>query len=412
MAFPAKKAPFPPVRCGNARILLTVKSAGHKAVAEVPMLDLSRQYASIRDEILAAVARACDSQHYILGDEVVAFEREFASLCGTNDAIGCASGTDGLWLALAAAGVGPGDAVITTPFSFFATASSILRAGAKPVFVDIDPETLNLDPARVEQRLMTGSQGMRALMPVHLYGQCADMDSLDRLAAEFKLHVVEDAAQAVGATWNGRRAGSLGLAAAFSFYPTKNLSAFGDAGAVTTSDATLAERMRSLRNHGGKQRYYHDEVGANSRLDAIQAAVLRVKMPHLARWNDARRERARTYGRLLSSAGLTKIAGDSAAPVVLLKTLPGAHHIYHQYVIRVRDRDKLRTFLSERGIGSEIYYPIPLHLQKCFAYLGYTPGDLPEAERAALDVLALPMFPELEEDEQWHVVESIAAFYS
>jgi dTDP-4-amino-4,6-dideoxygalactose transaminase len=238
------------------------------------------------------------------------------------------------------------------------------------------------------------------------------MDSLDRLAAEFKLQVVEDAAQAVGATWNGRRAGSLGLAAAFSFYPTKNLSAFGDAGAVTTSDATLAERMRSLRNHGGKQRYYHDEVGANSRLDAIQAAVLRVKMPHLARWNDARRERARTYGRLLSSAGLTKIAADAAAPVVLLKTLPGAHHIYHQYVVRVRDRDKLRTFLSERGIRSEIYYPVPLHLQKCFAYLGHTPGDLPEAERAALDVLALPMFPELEEDEQRHVVESIAAFYS
>ena len=249
-------------------------------------------------------------------------------------------------------------------------------------------------------------------MPVHLYGQCADMDGFDRLAAEFKFHIVEDAAQAVGATWNGRRAGSLGSAAAFSFYPTKNLSAFGDAGAVTTSDASLAERMRSLRNHGGKQRYYHDEVGACSRLDAIQAAVLRVKMPHLAKWNDARRERARTYGRLITSAGLTKTGADSAAPVILLKTLPGAHHIYHQYVIRVRDRDKLRAFLSERGVGSEIYYPIPLHLQKCFAYLGYAPGDLPEAERAALDVLALPMFAELEEDEQRHVVDSIAAFYS
>ncbi len=233
-----------------------------------------------------------------------------------------------------------------------------------------------------------------------------------RLAAEFKVHIVEDAAQAVGATWNGKRAGSLGLAAAFSFYPTKNLSAFGDAGAVTTSDAALAERMRSLRNHGGKQRYYHDEVGANSRLDSIQAAVLRVKMPHLAKWNEARRERARTYGRLLSSAGLTKTGADSAAPVVLLKTLAGAHHIYHQYVVRVRDRDKLRSFLSERGIGSEIYYPIPLHLQKCFAYLGYASGDLPESERAALDVLALPIFPELEEDEQRHVVDSIAEFYS
>ena len=390
----------------------TMKSADHKATAEVPMLDLSRQYASIRDEVLAAVARACDSQRYILGDEVVAFEREFAALCGTTDSVGCASGTDGVWLALAAVGVGPGDTVITTPFSFFATASSVLRAGAKPVFVDVDPETLNLDPAKVERRLKTSPKGMHGVMPVHLYGQCADMDAFTRIAADFKVQIVEDAAQAVGATWNGKRAGSLGLAAAFSFYPTKNLSAFGDAGAVTTSDAALAERMRSLRNHGGKQRYYHDEVGANSRLDSIQAAVLRVKMPHLAKWNEARRERARTYGRMLSSAGLTKTGADSTAPVVLLKTLPGAHHIYHQYVIRVRDRDKLRAFLGEHGIGSEIYYPIPLHLQKCFAYLGYAPGDLPEAERAALDVLALPMFPELEEDEQRHVVDSIVEFYS
>jgi dTDP-4-amino-4,6-dideoxygalactose transaminase len=389
-----------------------MKSAGHKAVADVPMLDLSRQYAGIRTEILAAVTRACDSQRYILGDEVTAFEREFAALCATKDSIGCASGTDGLWLALAAAGVGPGDSVITTPFSFFATASAILRAGAKPAFADVDPETLNLDPASVEERLKHSSRGMRAVMPVHLYGQCADMDAFSRIGADFKVHIVEDAAQAVGASWNGKRAGSLGVAAAFSFYPTKNLSAFGDAGAVTTSDAALAERMRSLRNHGGKQRYFHDEVGANSRLDSIQAAVLRVKMPYLAKWNEARRERARTYGRLLTSAGLTKTGSASPAPVLLLKTLPGAYHIYHQYVVRVRDRDKLRTFLSERGIGSEIYYPIPLHLQKCFAYFGHAPGDLPEAERAALDVLALPIFPELEEDEQRHVVESIAAFYS
>jgi dTDP-4-amino-4,6-dideoxygalactose transaminase len=376
------------------------------------MLDLSRQYASIRDEVLAAVARACDSQRYILGDEVVAFEREFAALCTTADSVGCASGTDGLWLALAAAGIGPGDSVITTPFSFFATASSILRAGAKPVFVDVDPGTLNLDPTKVEARLKSSPRGMRAVMPVHLYGQCADMNAFADLSAEFKVHVVEDAAQAVGATWHGKHAGSLGLAAAFSFYPTKNLSAFGDAGAVTTSDAALAERMRSLRNHGGKQRYYHDEVGANSRLDSIQAAVLRVKIPHLAKWNEARRERARTYGRLLSGAGLTKTGADSTAPVVLLKTLAGAHHIYHQYVIRARDRDKLRAFLGERGIGSEIYYPIPLHLQKCFSYLGYAAGDLLEAERAALDVLALPIFPELAEDEQRHVVDSIVDFYS
>ncbi len=406
----------------NAMILLAdfagtdfynfMKSATHKVTANIPMLDLSRQYASIREDILAAVTRACDSQRYILGDDAIAFEREFAGLCGTADAVGCASGTDGLWLALAAAGIGPGDSVITTPFSFFATASSILRAGAKPVFVDVDPETLNIDPAQVEGHLKRTPHTARALMPVHLYGQCADMDTLGRVTAEFKLRMVEDAAQAVGATWNGKPAGSLSLAAAFSFYPTKNLSAFGDAGAVTTSDANLAERMRSLRNHGSKQRYYHDEVGANSRLDSIQAAVLRVKMPHLANWNNARRDRAQLYDQLLNTAGLTKIGSGTAAPVRLLKTLSGAHHIYHQYVIRVQDRDKLRAFLSERGIGAEIYYPIPLHLQTCFAYLGYTPGSLPEAERASLDVLALPMFPELQEDEQRLVVESIAEYYS
>ncbi|MGC2694960.1 MAG: DegT/DnrJ/EryC1/StrS family aminotransferase [Candidatus Angelobacter sp.] len=388
------------------------KSAAHKTTAQVPMLDLSRQYASIRNEVLTAITRVCDSQRYILGDEVAAFEREFAPHCGALEAVGCASGTDGLWLALAGAGIGHGDNVITTPFSFFATASSILRAGAKPIFADIDPETLNLDPAAVEQRLSAHSTRAGAIMPVHLYGQCADMDGFDRLASEFKLHIIEDAAQAVGATWNGRRAGSLGTAAAFSFYPTKNLSAFGDAGAVTTNDGSVAEHVRSLRNHGGKQRYYHDEIGANSRLDSIQAAVLRVKMPHLQKWNEVRHERARAYGRLLTGAGLTRIGANATPPVVLLKTLPGAHHIYHQYVIRVRDRDKLRAFLSEHGVGSEIYYPIPLHLQKCFAYLGYSPGNLPEAERAALDVLALPMFPELEEDEQRYVVESIAEFYS
>ena len=389
-----------------------MNNAGHKTATEIPMLDLSRQYASLRDEIIAAVTRVCDSQRYILGEEVALFEREFAALCGTAEAVGCASGTDGLWLALVAAGVGPGDTVITTPFSFFATASSILRAGAKPVFADIDRETLNLDPASCERRLKASAPAVKAIMPVHLYGQCADMDSFNTFAQEFKLQVVEDAAQAVGATWNGRRAGSLGTTAAFSFYPTKNLSAFGDAGAVATNDKNMAERMRSLRNHGGKQRYYHDEIGWNSRLDALQAAVLRVKMPHLEKWNEARREHARTYGRLLTAAGLTRTGADSPAPVALLKTLPGAHHIYHQYVIRVRDRDKLRAFLGERGVGSEIYYPVPLHLQKCFSYLGYTPGDLPEAERAAEDVLALPMFAELEEDEQRYVVDAIADFYS
>jgi dTDP-4-amino-4,6-dideoxygalactose transaminase len=388
-----------------------VKSPGRKTTADVPMLDLSRQYASIRGEILAAVERVCDSQQYILGSEVAALEREFAALCGTAESVACASGTDALWMALAAAGVVGGDAVITTPFSFFASASSIVRAGARPVFVDVDPETLNLDPVKVEQNLKASSANRHAVMPVHLYGQCADMDGLGRIAAEFKLHVIEDAAQAAGATWKGQPAGSLGLAAAFSFYPTKNLSAFGDAGALTTSDPKIAERVRSLRNHGAKQRYYHDEIGANSRMDSLQAAVLRVKMPYLPRWNDARRERARNYDRLLSAAGLTKTGANSPAPVTLLKTRPEAHHIFHQYVIRVRQRDTLRSFLKERGIGSEIYYPVPLHLQDCFSYLGCAQGDLPEAERAAAEVLALPMFAELEEDEQRYVVATIAEFY-
>ena len=293
------------------RLVSHLRSPGHKTVADIPMLDLSRQYASIRGEILAAVERACDSQRYILGDEVTAFEGEFASLCGTAESVACSSGTDALWLALTATGIKSGDAVITTPFSFFASASSIVRAGARPVFADIDPETLNLDPAKVRESLKTSSAGRHALLPVHLYGQCADMDALDRIAGEFKLHVIEDAAQAVGATWKGKPAGALGLAAAFSFYPTKNLSAFGDAGALTTSDPGIAEHARSLRSHGAKQRYYHDEIGANSRMDSVQAAVLRVKMPHLPQWNKARRQRARNYDRLLSAAGLTKTGANS-----------------------------------------------------------------------------------------------------
>jgi dTDP-4-amino-4,6-dideoxygalactose transaminase len=389
-----------------------MKGSGQKMVADVPMLDLSRQYASIREDILAAVARVCDSQSYILGPEVGQFEREFAALCTTSESVACASGTDAVWLALAAAGIKSGDSVVTTPFSFFATASSIIRAGARPVFADIDPETLNLDSAKVEQSLKASSARRHAVMPVHLYGQCADMDGLNLIAAEFKLPVIEDAAQAVGATWRDKLAGSLGVSAAFSFYPTKNLSAFGDAGALTTNDPAYAERARSLRNHGAKQRYYHDEIGANSRMDAIQAAVLRVKMRYLPQWNDARRERAHLYDRLLAGAGLTKTGTQSAAPVTLLKTSPHAHHIYHQYVIRVRDRDRLLHFLKEHGVGSEVYYAVPLHLQKCFAYIGYAEGDLPEAERAAAEVLALPMFAELEEDEQRQVVETIAGFYS
>ena len=384
-----------------------MKSSGPKTAIQVPMLDLSRQYASIRSEVLEALTRVCDSQRYILSDEGKHFEQEFARLCGVRETVGCASGTDALWLALVAIGVGPGDEVITSPFSFFASASSIVRAGARPVFADVDPETLNLDPASVAQKLATFRRSARAITPVHLYGQCADMDALESIAREHKLTIIEDAAQAVGARWKDKAAGSLGRAAAFSFYPTKNLSAFGDAGALTTNDAEIAERVRSLRNHGGKDRYYHDEIGANSRLDSIQAAILRVKMPHLQRWNNARRQHAQTYTRLLEASGLVR-----AGKITPLRTLLAAHHIYHQYVIRTQKRDQLRAFLSEHGIGTEIYYPVSLHLQKCFAWLGYAPGDFPEAERAAKEVLALPMFAELREDEQQYVVECIADFYS
>jgi dTDP-4-amino-4,6-dideoxygalactose transaminase len=380
----------------------------------VPMLDLERQYEQVRAEVLAAVGRVCASQHYILGPEVEAFERELAGFCGAGDAVGCASGTDALWLALAAAGVQPGDQVLTTPFSFLASASAIVRAGARPAFADIDPRTFNLDPAQVESFLRGGQRDkLRALLPVHLYGQCADMDSLEPLADEFHLPLVEDAAQAIGARWRGRSAGAMGVAAAFSFYPTKNLSAYGDAGLVTTNHAGMAAHMRRLRNHGSPRRYLHQELGGNSRLDALQAAILRVKLKYVEGWNQARRQRAARYDQLFAATGITSAGGspENAAPVQLPLTLADAHHVFHQYVVRAYRREELREFLTARGIGTEVYYPIPLHLQPCFAYLGYREGDFPEAERAAKDVLALPMFPELTEEEQRRVVESIAEFY-
>ena len=386
-----------------------VASAGSRRFPPIPLLDLNRQYQTLREEILAAVERVCSSQHFILGAEVEALEHELATFTGAKFAVGCASGTDALWLALLAVGVQPGDSVITTAFSFFASASAIVRAGARPVMVDVDPLTLNIDPAQVEAQRTGRSQKIRALLPVHLYGQCADMDSLRRIAEQFGIPIVEDAAQAIGANWREGRAGSLGAAAAFSFYPTKNLSAYGDAGAVTTNTPEVAEHMRRLRNHGSPRRYLHEEVGWNSRLDAIQSAILRVKLPHVERWNSQRRERAALYDRLFADAGL---AGKNQCPVRLAVRSPHAHHVFHQYVIRARRRDDLRQFLTERKIGTEIYYPLPLHLQPCFAYLGYSEGDLPESERASREVLALPMFPELTEDEQRWVVESVADFYS
>jgi dTDP-4-amino-4,6-dideoxygalactose transaminase len=381
------------------------------AQGSVPLLDLQRQYEGIRKEVLAAIARVCDSQVFILGPEVEALEREIASLTGTAGAVGCASGTEALWLALVAAGVKPGDSVVTTPFSFFASASSIVRAGAVPIFVDIDAATLNLDPDRAAQRLRSlRTKTARAILPVHLYGQCADMDAFARLAQEFGVAIVEDAAQAIGAAWAGQPAGSLGVTAAFSFYPTKNLSAYGDAGIVTTTRPEMAEHMRRLRNHGSPRRYYHDEFGWNGRLDAIQAAVLRVKLSHLAEWNEKRRQYAASYDRLFAEAGL--IAGPGYIPVQLLARSPQARHVFHQYVIRAQRRDELRQYLADRKIGSEIYYPLPLHLQPVFSYLGLKAGDLPVAEKAAQEVLALPMFPELKESEIRLVVATIADFYS
>jgi dTDP-4-amino-4,6-dideoxygalactose transaminase len=387
-------------------------------IAPVPLLDLRRQYATIRDDVRSAIDLVCETQHLIMGEEVASFEREVAAYTGVAHCVSCASGTDALWLALAAAGVQAGDSVITTPFTFFATASTIIRCGARPIFIDVEPGTLNLDPAKVRAYLRSGGASVKAIMPVHLYGQCTDMDAFRDIAAEFKLTIVEDAAQAFGATWRGKRAGALGACAGFSFYPTKNLSAFGDGGCVTTDDPNIAAHVRRLRNHGSEQRYYHEEIGWNSRLDAIQAAVLRVKMKHIDEWNARRRELASTYDQLFEQTGLSdprptgSTLAASTRPVRLLSTSPQASHIFHQYVIRVPKRDELRKFLADRKIGSEIYYPVPLHLQQCFTYLGYAPGNLPDSESAALDVLALPVFPELREDEQHRVVEAIVDFYS
>jgi dTDP-4-amino-4,6-dideoxygalactose transaminase len=386
-------------------------------IAAVPMLDLQRQYAAIRPQVLAAMERVCASQRFILGDELKAFEGEVTAFTGAAATVGCASGTDALWLALVAVGVGPGDQVITTPLTFIATVSAIVRAGARPILVDIDPGTLNLSPEQVERRLGEGHGArLKAVLPVHLYGQCADMDSLTSLAREHHLAVVEDAAQAFGAGWRGKRAGSLGAVAAFSFYPTKSLGGYGDGGCVTLQDAALAERLRALRHHGSRERYYHDQLGWNSRLDELQAAILRVKLTHVEEWNNQRVERARFYHRLFEQAGLAAAPGASGPvavhPLELPQTAAQAHHIFHQYVIRTSRRDPLRQFLAERGVATEVYYPVPLHLQQALAYLGYRPGDFPEAERAADHLLALPIFPEITEAEQRHVVDSIAAFYS
>ncbi|HLI75505.1 MAG TPA: DegT/DnrJ/EryC1/StrS family aminotransferase [Acidobacteriaceae bacterium] len=375
----------------------------------IPLLDLSREFPFIREEVMSAIEEVVSRQQFILGPAADRFEQEAASFCQAHAAIGCASGTDALWLAFAALGIGPGHAVVTTPFSFFATASAILRAGAYPVFADIDPLTFNLSPAAVEQALsrpLPPETVYAAIMPVHLYGQCADMDGLRAIAQKHNLKIVEDAAQAFGAEWRGHPAGSLGDAAAFSFYPTKNLSAFGDAGMITATDPAVAEHARALRNHGMRRRYFHEEfdghLGWNSRLDGIQAAVLSVKLRRLAAGNQRRRELAALYNERFTEAGLHTIT----LPNVDSRATP----IFHQYVIRTPNRDALRAHLTAKGIGTEIYYPLPLHLQESLQSLNYKPGDLPHAEAAAHEVLALPMYPELREDEVEAVVRAISSF--
>ena len=387
-------------------------------MTKVPLLDLKAQYAQIRAEVLPVIESVCASQHFILGEHVRAFEAEVAQYCGASAGIGVSSGTDALLLALMAFGIGAGDEVITSPFTFFATAGTIARTGARPVFCDIDPETFNISAAAVEsfiERQCRVDQGVlvnrwtggriRALMPVHLYGQSADLDGLVRIARAYGLRIIEDAAQAIGTEYSdGTRVGSIGDIGCFSFFPSKNLGAFGDAGLCTTNDPDLAEHMRVLRVHGGKPKYFHAFIGGNFRIDELQAAILRVKLKHLDAWTEARQRNAAYYSAAFERAGL--------APRIVTPRAPAAgRHIFNQYAIRAERRDELRAALTERGIGTEIYYPVPLHLQQCFAHLGYQQGDFPESERAAAETLALPVYPELTEAQLAHVVAAVAEFY-
>lgn len=367
-------------------------------MTRVPLLDLTQQYAALRNEIRAAIDRVCDSGRFIFGPELEAFEAELAEYCGTAHAVGMSSGTDALLAALMAIGVGPGDEVITTSYSFFATAAVIVRTGARPVFVDIEPDSFNLDVRAAIERITPRT---RAILPVHLFGRMAEMYPLTEAARKHGITVIEDAAQALSARdADGRLAGSIGGMGCYSFFPTKNLGAFGDAGATVTNDGVQAEMLRVLRNQGGGQpnKYHHKVVGGNFRLDALQAAVLRVKLPHLDEWSDRRRANADRYRELFADAGLTD-------RLTLPEDVPG--HIYNQFVIRVRERDALREFLTEKGIGTEVYYPIPLHLQECLSALRHKEGEFPAAEAAARETLALPVFPELTAEQQRSVVEAI-----
>lgn len=371
--------------------------------AGVPLLDVQRQYQTIRCELIEAIERVCDSGRFVLGPDCEQLEKALATYCQVPHAVACASGSDALLLALMAYGVGPGDEVLMPSYTFFATASAASRLGATPVFVDIEPTTFNLNARMLESRFTPAT---KAIIPVHLYGQCADMRAIMTLADRHKIPVIEDACQAVGAEFENRRAGSWGQLGCLSFYPTKNLGGFGDGGLLTARTKELADKLQLLRGHGMQPRYYHQVVGINSRLDSLQAAVLNVKLPHLEYWTAARQANARRYGEMFAACRLDRILG---LPLVA----PHCRHVWNQFVIRVPNgkRDALRAHLTERRIGSEIYYPVPLHLQECFRDLGYSPGSLPESERAAKETLALPIFPELTAAEQQTVVHEIAAFF-
>ena len=369
----------------------------------VPMLDVSRENGRLRRQIDAALAEVCDSGAFVHGPACGRFEAAMAEYCGTEHAVGCASGSDALLLALVALGVGPGDEVIVPSFTFFATASAVWRLGARPVFADIRPDSFNLDPADVMAKISTST---KAIIPVHLFGQCAEMDELRQIATAARgIPIIEDACQAIGAEYKGQQAGSMGTMGAFSFYPTKNLGGFGDGGLITTNDAELAAKLRVLRDHGQQPRYYHNFVGLNSRLDALQAAVLSVKLPHLDAWSAARGRHANRYAKEFATR---RLSDEIAVPTVT----DGCEHVWNQYTIRVVGgrRDALQKYLAERKIGAAIYYPVPLHLQKCFASLGYEEGALPMTEKACREVLSLPVYPELTAAEQGMVIDAVAAF--
>ena len=375
----------------------------------VPLLDLKAHHEPLHKEIMAALEQTFRSQAFILGPDVGKLEERVAAYCQTTYAIGVSSGTDALLVALMALGIGPGDEVITTPYSFFATAGAVVRLGAKPVLVDIDPVTYNLNPTKIKSVLTANS---KVIIPVHLYGQCADMAPIMDVAKQYNLSVIEDAAQAIGSEYgDGRRACSMGTIGCLSFFPSKNLGCLGDGGMAVTNDPDLAERMRVLRVHGSKPKYHHKQIGGNFRLDTIQAAVLNVKLNHLNGWTKRRQENAGRYEALFKQSGLVQ-KGSVKLPEPVYRNSGAKHyHIYNQFVLRVEQRDDLMAYLKQKGIGAEIYYPIPFHLQECFLYLGYREGDFPESERAAKETVAIPIYPELTVEQQAEVVEAITAFY-